>query len=176
MQQAELGFQRGELKVSKSKERRPRYNLEPLLEKLKGQAAETLRCLYEEHSERMRHSGSHIWIIGSVFIPLSLSGIVLDLTNSYRAISVACFSIFLIWTWYLISARIRDALDRDLAVCAAIETILLDLEARSAENGLAGLVIALRKRRAPHLYRIRLAIPLAITMGWLIVAGLSFVM
>lgn len=152
-----------------------KYNLDNVHKELKGQGAENLRCLYSEYSERMRHSGAQIWLIGSVFIPLSLSGVVLSLSNPVHTLAIAGFSIFLIWVWYLISARIRTALDRDFAICAAIETAMLNLERPLTRVGLNELIVPLDKKKQMRLRHIRLGIAVFISAGWSIVAVVSFV-
>ena len=152
-----------------------KYNLDEVFTALKDKDAENLRCLYAEYSARMRHSGAQIWVIGSVFIPLSLSGIILGISDPCHTIPVAGFSAFLVWAWYFISARIDTALERDLAICAVIETTILKLEQPLIRRGLNELVVPIEKKREIRLRHVRLAVPIAVTVGWLLVAILSLV-
>ena len=140
---------------------------------IRNQEPENLRCLYDEHSARMRHSGSQIWIIGTIFIRLSLSGMIFGLNDPTRVIPVAVFSIILIWIWYYISKAIRVSLDKDLAVCAALETVLLNRGIPMVRSGLSELVGMKYKFRGFSLWRIRYMIALLVTLVWITLAFVS---
>lgn len=151
--------------------------LEDLYNELKGQDPKTLAILYNEYSTRMRHSGSHIWIVGSVFIPLSLSGIAIGLDNPFQTMGIAAFSIFLIWIWYSLSHRMRSLLERDLRICAVIEKVMLNSEKKMEKLGLPELMIVQSSRkRGKGLRKIRLIIPVGISIGWIIVSVISFIL
>jgi hypothetical protein len=154
-------------------EKEPKFNLDEVLKALKDQDPENLRCLYTEYSQRMRYSGAEIWHIGSVFIPLSLSGVVLGLGDPKRTVAVALSSIFLIWIWYLMSVRLDTILSRDLAICGAIETMMLKTERPMTERGLNEIIKPLKEKREVRLRQSRLAIPVLISVGWLAIITAS---
>ncbi len=155
-------------------EKKPEYNLDRILKVLKDKDSEVLRCLYVEYSQRMRHNGAQIWLIGSVFIPLSLSGIVLGFSDRYRTLALALSSSLLIWLWYFISQRIRTDLDHDLAICAAIETTLLKPERPYTKRGIDESIEVLGKKTGISLRYLRLIIPLAITIAWSLITIWAF--
>ena len=154
------------------KDKTLKYDLDQV-RKAEGQDAENLRCLYTEYSARMRNRGTHIWIIGSVFIPLSISGVALDLTDIRHILAVAFFSIALIWTWFFISLALRNGFERALAICATIETVMLNRQLPLSRRGLDDLIVPLQKGKGVRLRHIRLAIPFVITVMWLLAVILS---
>ncbi len=151
--------------------RSSKIDLRKFCEEVKDKDPELLGELYNEYSSRMKHDGTMIWQIGSIFIPLSLSGIVLGLDDYFRTFAVGIFSILLIWTWYFISDAIGYSLMRNLSVCGAIEAFLLKLE-EPESNSIYKLIP--RDKKIPHLSDIRLMITILITLGWVGVAFLSY--
>jgi len=152
------------------KDKTLKYDLDQVRKALEGQDqnTENLRCLYTEYSARMRNRGAQIWIIGSVFIPLSISGVALGLTDIRHILAVALFSIALIWTWFFISLALRNGFERALAICATIETVMLKGQLPLSRRGLDDLIVSLQKEKGVRLRHIRLAIPFVITVMWLL--------
>jgi hypothetical protein len=155
------------------KDKTLKYDLDQVRKALEGQDTENLRCLYTEYSARMRNRGAQIWIIGSVFIPLSISGVALGLTGIRHILAVAFFSIALIWTWFFISLALRNGFERALVICATIETVMLNRQLPLSRRGLDDLIVPLQKEKGVRLRHIRLVISFAITVMWLLVVILS---
>ncbi len=139
-------------------------------------SGDTLRCLYTEYSERMRNRGAHIWTTAAVFIPLSLSGVVV--VRGETAGPLALSSSLLIWAWVVISELMRAELARRRSVCAALETAMLKLETPLGQYGLTELLtpgerrrgfIVLERftRRFSTLRAVRVAIAGAVTLFWI---------
>ena len=142
-----------------------------LCEILEGGDPDTLRCLYKEYSTRRRHRGAHIWTIGAIFIPLSVSGAaVLNPGIPGRTPAMALVSIALIWVWFYISDTLRHRIDSILTVCAALETVMLRRESPLEIRGLEGL----HREQGLTLGRLRVVIAVAITTVWGIVAAVDF--
>jgi hypothetical protein len=120
--------------MQKRKKQSIKYETDDVLAAVKNKDADMLQSLYSEYSTRMRYGGGMIWQIGSIFIPLSLSGIVLGLDDFLRVLAVGSFSVFLIWTWYFISVAIDNALERDLAI-RFDRDCLLNLEKKPLKRG-----------------------------------------
>jgi hypothetical protein len=163
-----------EATVQKQKSKIIKYETEKVLAAIKNKKADTLQNLHSEYSARMRYGGAMIWQIGSIFIPLSLSGIILGLDNFPRVLAVGCFSVFLIWVWYFLSETIDNSLERDLAICGAIETALLSLEEKPLKRGLNDLIKQSDKIKVLRLRTIRLLLPILITLGWVGVVVLAY--
>lgn len=133
---------------------------------LEGQDPDLLLVLLSEYGLRWKHSASQIWSIGVIFIPLSLSGVVVVLGGTVRTLGIALFSAVLIWIWYWISQSIRSRLDQDWAVYATLESILLKLDPPRLKRGLVELV-----PRTGYFFsvrRLRLLIAITITLAWLL--------
>lgn len=133
---------------------------------LEGQDPDLLLALLSEYGERWKHSANQIWSIGVIFIPLSLSGIVVVLGRSARTLGIAIFSTVLIWIWYCISQSIRSRYEQDWAVYAAIESALLKLDPPRLSRGLVELVP--RTGFWLSVRRLRVMIAVAITLAWLL--------
>lgn len=134
-----------------------------------------LLALLSEYGERWRHSNNQMWSIGAVFIPLSLSGIVLGLDDKYKTLGVAIFSIILIWIWYRISAGLRSLIDSDWKVYSAIESELLKINPPPLKRDVSEIA-AKDITKSVSLRKIRLLIPVVITIAWLATIVLSFVL
>jgi hypothetical protein len=134
---------------------------------LEGQEHDLLLALLNEYGQRWKHSGNQIWSIGVIFIPLSLSGIVVAPGGVGRTCAIAFFSAVLIWIWYWIGQSLRSRLDQDWAVYAAIESVLLKLDPPRLNHGLTDLVP--RVGFAIPIRRLRLVIAITITAAWLLV-------
>jgi hypothetical protein len=130
------------------------------------QEALLLLALLDEYGQRWRHSATQIWSIGVIFIPLSLSGVVITTGNTIRSYGIAVFSVVLIWIWYWISQSIRSRLDQDWSVYAAIESSLLKLEPPRLKRGLVEL--APRTNYLFSIRKLRLMIAIVITLAWLL--------
>lgn len=133
---------------------------------LEGQDSDLLLALLDEYGQRWKHSATQIWSIGVIFIPLSLSGVVVPFGSPIRTSGIAFFSIVLIWIWYWISQSIRSRLDQDWTVYAAIESILLKLDPLRLNRGLVELV-----PRTGYLFsvrKLRILIAITITLAWLL--------
>lgn len=150
-------------------------NLSELRSTLERQDPKVLLALLSQYSERWHHNSTQIWSTGSIFVPLSLSGIALGFDDRYRTVAVALFSIVLIWIWYFISERLRRIIDRNWQVYATIETVLLKLDPPRLNYGLDELIPRQRQREF-HLRRVRFFIPVVITIAWLFAVILSFLM
>ena len=138
---------------------------------LEGGDPDTLRCLYKEYSTRRRNRGAHIWTIGAIFIPLSVSGAAaLHPGIPGRTSAMAAVSIVLIWIWFCISETLRHRIDSVLTVCAALETVMLRRESPLGIRGLEGL----HRKQGILLGRLRVVIVVVITTVWLIVAAVDF--
>jgi hypothetical protein len=164
--------------MSKKKDKVP-YSM--LVKTLQEKPHQDLLSLHADYSERMRLSGAQIWIIGSIFIPLSLSGIALGIEDPYQTLVIGIFSLVLVWVWYLISFVLRDALERDYRVLAAIETVVLDLEPPLLKYGLGEMVEIKHTKwysrllaKVLSMRRIRLGIPMLVTLVWIIVVVISW--
>jgi hypothetical protein len=153
---------------SPTDEEKHHHDLLQLCEILEAGDSDTLRCLYEEYSTRRRHRGAHIWTIGAIFIPLSVSGAAaLNPGMPGRTLAVAAVSIVLIWIWFCISETLRHRIDSVLTVCAALETVMLKREPPLNIRGLEGL----HRRQGTLLGHLRVIIAVIITIVWLIVAA-----
>ena len=133
---------------------------------LEGQNLELLLTLLDEYGQRWKHSATQIWSIGVIFIPLSLSGVVVPHGSPAHTFGIAFFSIVLIWIWYWISQSIRSRLDQDWAVYAAIESVLLKLDPPRLNRGLVELVP--RKGYLFSVRKPRIVIAVVITFAWLL--------
>lgn len=160
--------------------RNAKVSPDAVLASLRSQDPESLRCFYTEYSERMRHTGAQVWLTGSVFIPLSLAGVIVTFKTPGQTFAVAVFSILLIWIWYLISVVPRHTLDRDLAISVILEAAMLHLEGDLADHGVLATAKLLEEKKGMEkvverilkdspvpLWFVRLGIPMAITIGWL---------
>ena len=132
-----------------------------------------LLALLSEYAGRWRHSNNQMWSIGAVFIPLSLSGIVLGLDDKYKTLGIALFSIVLIWIWYLTSAGLRSLIDSDWKVYAAVESALLKLNPPRLKRGV-GEIVENDVKKSVSLRKVRLLIPIVITIAWIFTVILSF--
>jgi hypothetical protein len=150
-------------------------DLSELLRVLKGKPKEILLPLLSEYANRWRHHGNQIWSTGAVFIPLSLSGVALGVGDPYRTLAVAIFSIILIWLWYAISLRLRADMEQNWQVYAAIESTLLKIVPPLRERGIEEL-LASKKQTRLKIKRIRLLVPLIITVAWLFTVILAFIL
>lgn len=139
---------------------------------LAGQDPELLLPLLTEYGQRWKHDSNQIWSIGVIFIPLSLSGVLVAPGNNVRTLTVAFFSIVLIWIWYGISQGLRSRLDQAWVVYATIESALFKLDPPKINHGLTELVP--RTGSAFSLRRLRLLIAIAITAAWLLVTISAF--
>jgi hypothetical protein len=133
---------------------------------LEGQDPALLLALLNEYGQRWKHSSNQIWSIGVIFIPLSLSGVVVAPGNPARTLGLALFSIILIWIWYWISQSLRSRLDQDWVVYAALESSLLKLDPPKLTRGLAELVP--RNSYFFSVRKLRVLIAIAITLAWLV--------
>lgn len=151
-------------------------DLNDLLNKLKNLDRDILIAMHSELGDRWKHSGNQIWTIGSIFIPLSLSGIVLGLDNFYRTCAIALFSITLIWIWYLISLALRKTVDRNWMAFSLFEFALLDLTPPVTKYGIDDLIIKIvptSPKVKISVRKLRIVIPLTITLIWLLAIIMS---
>lgn len=132
---------------------------------------EILLSLLSQYSEKWRHYSDQIWSTGSVFIPLSLSGVALGIDDFYRTIAVALFSILLIWIWYSISSKLRKLIDRSLCVYAHIESSVLKLKQPCLEHGIDELI---PKSKDMPIRKVRRLIPIGVSLAWALIVALSF--
>ena len=145
-------------------------NSDPILNlraNLANQSQDVLLPLLSEYAQRWRHNSNQIWSIGSVFIPLSMSGAVITFTSDIQAIMVAIFSIALIWIWYLISRDLRSTIDLNWKVYAEVESALLKIKLPRGKYGLTEYVPS--KRIRPSFKTVRLFIPILITVAWIVI-------
>lgn len=151
-------------------------NLNDLLKKLKNLDRDILIAIHSEFGDRWKHTGNQIWTIGSIFIPLSLSGIALGLDNFYRTCAVALFSITLIWIWYLISLALRKTVDSNWMSFSLLEFALLDLTPPITKYGIDDLInkiVPSSQKVKISVRKLRIVIALTITLIWLLAVILS---
>lgn len=122
-----------------------------LRELLAKQEEGTLRALYAEYTAKARHTGSLVWVIGAVFIPLSLSGLALTLQieGLIARVAVTCLSATLILLWLFISEVLHARFKRDATIRAVVESHMVGRADSPFTRGLEDLVpIRLPVRRA----------------------------
>lgn len=132
-----------------------------------------LLALLDEYGQRWKHSANQIWSISVIFIPLSLSGVAVDLGDAVRTLGIAFFSSALIWIWYWLSQSIRSRYDQDWIVYAAIESALLKLDPPRLNRGLVEFVP--RIGYSFSVRKIRLLIALTVTSAWIVFVILTLV-
>jgi hypothetical protein len=146
-----------------------------LIKALEGKSPEILLALLSEYADRWRHNSNQIWSTGSVFIPLSLSGVALGVGDPYRTLAVAIFSLILIWIWYSMSERLRIVIDRNWLVYSAVESALLKIKPPLLKYGIDEL-IPTKPKKYVHLRKVRAFIPIIITIAWVFTVALSFIL
>jgi hypothetical protein len=144
----------------------------PLTAALIDKDPQILQTLLSIYSDRLLHHSGQLWAIGSVLIPLSLSGIAFGLNSPIQTLFIGAFSITLIWIWYVFTVNIRKLIDQTYKICGSIESTLLDLDPPLVKTGLEELN---PEKGHNHLKTIRLFIPIIVTFGWLVVIILSFI-
>jgi hypothetical protein len=149
--------------------RAPSPQIIDALQKKDPHMLETLLSIY---SVRLLHHSNQLWSIGAVFIPLSLSGVVFGLNNPVNTLLVGVFSIILIWIWYLISVNLRALIDQTYRIIGSLESVLLNLNPPCYKSGLDELVPS---KGLSHLKFVRLMIPIIVTIGWITVIIVSFI-
>lgn len=129
---------------------------------------------YKIYVDRMFTMDDLTWKIGSIFIPLSLSGVVVGFNEPLRLIFIGAFSIALIWTWFLFFYRNNRYYVINFIVTTTIEDILVKKNiTEDTEKGLY-------KKAPKHLKRIRNKtianfISYAITIFWLFAIGIAVI-
>jgi hypothetical protein len=144
----------------------------PLTAALIEKDPQILQALLSIYSERLLHHSNQLWAIGSVLIPLSLSGIAFGLNNPIQTLFIGMFSIALIWIWYTFTVNIRKLIDQTYQICGSLESVLLGLDPPLTKMGLEELN---PEKGHNQLRTIRLSIPIIVTFGWLVVIILSFI-
>jgi hypothetical protein len=162
-----------DLKVVNLGERVDSVEAASLSETLKGKDTVVLVALLDEYGQRWKHSATQIWSISVIFIPLSLSGVAVDLGDRERTLGIAFFSSALIWIWYWLSQSIRSRYDQDWAVYAAIESTLLGLDPPRLNRGLVEFVPRIGYTFSVR--RLRLLIAMTVTVAWILFVILMLV-
>ena len=140
--------------------------LTPVEQALHNRDKDVLLDLLSRYSDEWKHHSNQIWSTGSIFIPLSLSGVAFISNDLLRNIAIALFSIILIWIWYIISSTFRNLLDRAWRVYAALESALLHLDPPYLSYGISEVI---PRKKSISSRNIRLIIALVITMSWILI-------
>src|SRR5437763_1771107 len=133
----------------------------PLTAALIEKDPQILQTLLSIYSDRLLHHSNQLWAIGSVLIPLSLSGIAFGLNSPIQTLFIGAFSITLIWIWYVFTVNIRKLIDQTYQVCGSIESVLLNLDPPLTKAGLEELN---PEKSHNYLRTIRLFIPIIVTL------------
>jgi hypothetical protein len=105
--------------------------------------------------------------IGSIFIPLSLSGTPFVFQDQFQTIAIALSSITLIRIRFFISNRLSQLTERDRKVYGLIEAVLLKRKILESK-GIAEM-FENEKVKSNSIQRLRQSIALVITVVWLAV-------
>jgi len=130
-----------------------------------------LRTLYDSYTNRFIHDNTHIWMTGSIMIPLAVSAFALlptiEKPSVPKILPVAIASSMVLLAWNLIADNQRGLLEKSFAWLRAIEELLgvdSPLEHKLKEGFLMRVVV---RRRAVR--TVRWALFFLIVIAWLVV-------
>lgn len=122
--------------------------------------------IYAIFSQRLTHVIDVQWKLASIFIPLSLSGVIFLNEDQRPVIFVGLFSILLIWIWYLFERRNQRSILRQLTMLAAIESIIADHNPTRFGRGFS-IPDRLRAKKIGHTLLFRIIV-YSITFAWIV--------
>ena len=129
--------------------------------------------IYAIFSQRLTHVVDVQWKLASIFIPLSLSGVIFLNEDQRSVIFVGTFSILLIWIWYMFERRNQRSILRQQTMLAAIESIVAEHDQAMFGRGFS-IPDRFRGKKIGHTMLFRIIV-YSITVAWIITIVLSLV-
>lgn len=148
-------------------------DLDDLKSELSHLSRDNLFNIYAIFSQRLMHGVDVQWRLASIFIPLSLSGVVFLNGEQQLVIFVGLFSILLIWIWYLFERRNQRSLLRQQTMLVALESLLAQHDADRFGRGFS-IPNRFRGNKIGHTVLFRI-IAFSITAAWMIATGYSLI-
>ncbi|MCA9986538.1 MAG: hypothetical protein KDE59_19655 [Anaerolineales bacterium] len=129
--------------------------------------------IYAIFSQRLTHVVDVQWKLASIFIPLSLSGVIFLNEDQRSVIFVGTFSILLIWIWYMFERRNQRSILRQQTMLAAIESIVAEHDQAMFGRGFS-IPDRFRAKKIGHTMLFRIIV-YSITVAWIITIVFSLV-
>jgi len=129
--------------------------------------------IYAIFSQRLTHVIDVQWKLASIFIPLSLSGVIFLNEDQRPVIFVGLFSILLIWIWYMFERRTQRSILRQQTMLAAIESIVAEHDPAKFGRGFS-IPDRFRAKKIGHTMLFRIIV-FSITFAWVITMVFSLI-
>jgi len=129
--------------------------------------------IYAIFSQRLTHVIDVQWKLASIFILLSLSGVIFLNEDQRPVIFVGLFSILLIWIWYMFERRTQRSILRQQTMLAAIESIVAEHDPAKFGRGFS-IPDRFRAKKIGHTMLFRIIV-FSITFAWVITMVFSLI-
>lgn len=129
--------------------------------------------IYAIFSQRLTHVIDVQWKLASIFIPLSLSGVIFLNEDQRPVIFVGLFSVLLIWIWYMFERRNQRSILRQQTMLTAIESIIAEHDPAKFGRGFS-IPDRLRAKKIGHTLLFRIIV-YSITLAWIITIVFSLI-
>ncbi len=147
--------------------------IEPARQNIQAGDQDIMLSLLSCYSEEWRHFSEQIWLIGTIFIPLSLSGVAFIGSDPRKTFGIAFFSIILIWTWYFLTVRLRVILDKSQRTYFALEDRLLKMGSSLPSTEFRKITTLPKSRLSMR--NLRRIIAFAVTIAWILIIIITFI-